>query len=411
MGRIVTPLPAPLPDDWPEPPAAWSPSALHAVEVCPRRWALQRAPSEAFRGRPFPRRPSAASVEGEAVHLAVERVLGALRTAGIASVRDPGVPAVLDELGRLPGIVRQASDDALAHAADNPRFEALGSRLRRDLDAAQPSLRATAQGVLAAVPEVPTSARAPRSGAALDAQRRPLGRGVYTEVALASSTLPLAGRADLVLRDAVGTRLVDVKSGRPSDAHADQLRLYGLAWLTDADRNPDRSPAASLALQYGTETVEVAPPASWDLFHADIANRLREATAAARDYPPAARTSIDRCPSCDVRAVCSAYRAAPTLWDHGGVFGDLVARVAEDDDPAALDAEAPDAQGHARPVRIRRDARWTLRTGSTYVILGVRSVPSVEGWSASPLFVPVATTEMFEVVEEGDAKAALLSCK
>ena len=399
----MTPLLVRPPDAWPAPPSAWSPSALHAVEACPRRWALQRAPSEAFGGRPFPRRPSAAAVEGEAVHLAVERVLGALRTAGIASVRDSGVPAVLDELGRLPGIVRQASDDALARAAGNPRFEALGARLRRDLDRAQRSLRATVQGVLAAVPEVPTSARTPRPTAALNAQRRPLGRGVYTEVALASSSLPLAGRADLVLRDAAGTRLVDVKSGRPSDTHADQLRLYGLAWLTDADRNPDRSPPASLALQYGSETVEVDPPASWDLFHTDVADRLREATAAAREDPPAARPGPDRCTSCDVRAACSVYRENPALWDHGGVFGDLVARVAEGDDPAALDARAPDAHWSVRPVRIRRDPRWALAPGSTYVLLGVRSVLPPEDSAVPPLFVPTATTEVFEAVEGTDA--------
>ena len=127
----MTPLSAPLPTEWPAAPGVWSPSALHAAETCPRRWALQRAPLTAYGGNPFPHRPSSASVEGEIVHLAVERIIVALRNAGVSTVDSPDVPQVLASLGWLDGVVRQASDDTLDAAQSNPRFGALGSSIRR----------------------------------------------------------------------------------------------------------------------------------------------------------------------------------------------------------------------------------------------------------------------------------------
>ena len=397
----MTPLPAPLPAEWPPPPGAWSPSALHAVEVCPRRWALQRAPLQAYGGRPFPRRPSSEAIEGRAVHLVVERVLHALRDVGVASVRDPEVPALLRALGGLPALAGQAVADAMNDEEKNPRFATLGPPIHRRIKRRLNAIRETAQSVLASFSSVPQAPYRPSGsgggGRRATERRQALRAGTFTEVELQATGLPLRGFADLVFRDGEGTLIVDVKTGTPGEHHADQVRLYGLAWLHDTSRNPGADPA-TLALQYGSRRESVPPPPSWSRFREAVAARIEAASATILAGDPPARPSREKCRYCGVRAVCTAFRADPALWcDPASPFGDLVVRLNQVEGlahTATIDGDNP------LRVRLKRDKRWEMIAGEVHVVLGVRRVDAFEG-NGAPLYVASDTTEVFVVPPGG----------
>ena len=409
----MSPLPAPQPDAWPPPPPAWSPSALHAVEACPRRWALQRAHFDAYDG-PFPRRPAPAAIAGRVVHKSVERVIEALRDASVRSVRAPETAEVLRRLGGLSAVVRVALDEALAEAAKSPRFQSSEAATRRKVEASEGELREAVQSTLSSLPSIPERRRAvPPRPAPVGATpvsvceigrspiRRPLRDGAYTEIDLRSNTPPLYGRADILFRSGKDTHIIDVKTGSPSPSHEDQVRLYGLAWLQDGERNPSGDPAITLSLQYGAQRVPVPSPNSWEEYQATVEARVEAACGAVRSSPPPARPERDRCRHCGVRAVCDVYTASPSLWyDQGAVFRDMVVDVSEVQDVAAPYTEATVrlAPGRQRPVRIKADSRWTTEAGGRYIILDGREVDGQDDKAAFQLLIPTSSTEVFEIV-------------
>ena len=383
---------------------------MHAVEECPRRWALQRANWEVYDGRAFPSRPSAAAIEGQAVHMSTERVVKALQNAGVESVRSPEASDVLRGLGGLSSVVREAIVEALSGATKNPRFTSLAYEINRKVNAAHGTIRETVQSVLSGLPTVPKQHRAAwssssstggrsrdESGYGAPNARTPIQNGAYTEVSLYSENPPLYGRGDIIIRTGEEIHFIDIKSGQVSDTHEDQIRLYGLMWLRDSERNPSQKPVTALTLQYGVRRVPVDPPESWAGYGEEVRNRVAGLSEAIKTAPPPARPTRDRCRYCDVRAVCDAFKASPDLWsDTKTVFIDAVVEIISVQDPAALDAMMVVGKNALRSVRIKSGVRWELQVGRRYVILGARYVENSGEGGGPPLLVPSASTEVFE---------------
>jgi hypothetical protein len=84
----------------PDAPAHWSYSSLKAVEICLRRYVLNRAKyPELWDRSGFTEVPRTSSLFGDVVHDSLEAIVRALTNHGGTSASGPEVIAVLKELG------------------------------------------------------------------------------------------------------------------------------------------------------------------------------------------------------------------------------------------------------------------------------------------------------------------------
>ena len=206
------------------------------------------------------------------------------------------------------------------------------------------------------------------------------------------------GFADLIMRHGSTVDIIDMKTGEPSPDHHDQVRVYGLLWLEDTDRNPEGITPTSLALQYGAERVAVEPPSDWDAWRERLRQRINGADQAVSRRPPVARPHPDLCPGCDVRAVCDAYWAA-CLTDHSrsaSSFVDLAFSVLHESEPGVWTVEVAAAPTVSRgPARLKAGP-WMIEAGEQLVALGARHIEPDEGAEeAPPLYVLSAWSELF----------------
>lgn len=318
------PSPLPTPTAWPDPPLRWSVSALAEVEACPRRWALRRASFDGGGGEPvagFPDRPRPATLRGRVVHAAVEEIVKALARAGCSSALSPCAGRAMDALGGASAVVARCTEAVLDDVRTNPRAAPVVDRLARDLRLALAELRDRVVPLVLRAPLHPRSsartnplvpARSTtggRGGARSSRPRPPLGVGSHPETWVQTERPPFGGLIDLLTVTPDDVHVVDFKTGQPSDAHADQVRVYALTWLHDAERNPDGRHPTTLSLHYATGPVAVALPADFGAAHARLVKRVAAATLAVGSQPPAANVGPDTCGRCAVRAVCGAF------WD------------------------------------------------------------------------------------------------
>jgi hypothetical protein len=143
----------------------------------------------------------------------------------------------------------------------------------------------------------------------VDASTGPLARrGTFAEVDLRPDNLPWYGRADLLILDDDRCEIVDFKSGRRSDGHLFQIRVYARLWARDRRVNPGGRLPTRLILAYTDGEVEVSAPTAeeLDVLEREFEGRTRTALAAAERNPPPAWPTVERCRCCDVRQLSAS---------------------------------------------------------------------------------------------------------
>lgn len=312
------------PARWPSPPEQWSYSSLREAEECPRRWSLSRATYPAVWDRSgYPQRPVVASLVGEVVHSALERVLRALHAEGCDSRVGTAAVSILRQLGGYSVLVRVAIEEQLRRLEPNPRMAPRIETLRAVLNKHVPEIRQRVQSIVTRMPLAP-------SGRALEGQagggRGPLGPGSYPEIELRAPQLRFFGRVDLLSVGTGQVTITDYKTGQPDPQHVDQLRIYALLWHHDDELNPWRVPAASLVIVYSAHDEFLDGPDAVELD--DLATTLDARIESAQSQillrPPPARPAPDVCRYCSVRHMCEEYWAGLAPPVAGDVGADRV---------------------------------------------------------------------------------------
>ncbi len=374
------------PRRWPSPPPYYSPSSLHEVEACPRRYALRRADYGDGQAGIYPSPVFKATAEGSVVHRALEEVQKAMRAAGARTPEEQ--VAVMRFHKGFPGFVESAIDKEMDVWLANPRMRHRAYDLRSALRRSSADLALRLRGLVtntlgSTSPLGPSSTSEAVSGPQQPdpeyaGRRHPLGLGAHPEVDLKAPALRLKGTADLIDITADQVVITDAKTGDPKDTHPDQLRLYATLWAADSERNPTGRPVSSLQLLYRSGRTSVSLP---DADAASILSaRIDAADAALRATPPEARPAQQKCAYCPVRHLCDAY------WQHipwpeeeppTQRFGDAHVQVQQAQGPEEVQVTVAQATWPSTP-RVGslavHPSRPPLEPGTEVRLLGVRFV-------------------------------------
>lgn len=321
---------------WPGAPDRWSISTLAEVSVCPRRYALRRASYPDVWDRPgYPDRVNDAALLGMAVHSGVELVLRELSRAGCASLADERAVAVIRGLGGYSKIAARCVDEHLRRLAPNPRMAPRLDGLRTRLEGRAAEMRRAIQALVSQCPAALGKRESGKQQSGESAKRAGLGEGRHPEVTLVAENARFTGRIDLLVVHSDSADIIDFKTGRPSERHKLQLRLYGLLWLLDETANAQRVPVGSLALGYVDGIEEVAPPPDWGDLHVWLRDEIAKAESLVLAATPAATPSVE-CWHCPVRQLCDEYWDSPfTSRDSESSFVDAEVSVLSRNGPTS----------------------------------------------------------------------------
>ncbi len=322
------------PTSWPTPPALMSYTTLRDIEACPLRWGLRQGEyAGLWAGKGYPPAPTGATIAGQVVHVALERIVravsasrGALAGDHTLSGGDPMALVVeaLRALGGISVVLEDTIRETVSRWESNPRLRPRMKEVASDLRRQVPALRLRVQHLLNRV-----DFRGLRLGRvanrADDGEReerivRPLAPGLHAEVPLVNEELAWFGKADLLrvgtdTAAADGDEIVDFKTGSQKPDHAFQLRIYALLWAREKQRNPKGRRARRLAVLYDSGPVDVPAPITDDDLDGianELAERTSQARAEAEQHPPSARPSREACEWCDVRQMCYVYWESAT---------------------------------------------------------------------------------------------------
>lgn len=325
------------PAAWPDPPRRMSYTLLRDIEACPLRWALRRGEyPDVWAGEGYPSAPPLATLAGQIVHGALERILRAVgrssndRSGSISTQTsdDPlaRVVAALRALGGITAVLESLLTDIVRDWTGNPRLAPRAREWESELRRQLPALRLRVQQLLSQVQVgnvasmVVKSEPVPSNADLHEGESVPraLAPGIYAEVPLNDLELSWYGKADLLRLEPQGgngdtpgeCEIVDFKTGEPKEDHSLQLRIYALLWARDRRLNPGGKLASRLTLIYQTGALSVPPPtddAELSALSAQLRERSTGAQATVGDNPPEARPSKVPCEWCDVRHMCRAY--------------------------------------------------------------------------------------------------------
>jgi hypothetical protein len=321
---------------WPAPPTRMSYTSLQNIETCPLRWGLRRGEyPDIWPGRGYPPSPAGATIAGHVVHVALERIVGALGAKREAQANGDRSAARNDPMALVVGTLRALGgisavlEDVIRETVDgweaNPRMKPRAREFASDVQRQTPALRARVQYFLNLIDL--SQVRPARSGAGVaptpaaeQSLVKELRPGLYAEVPLVNDDLGWYGKADLLRVSAAGdpssdSEIIDFKTGAPKSDHALQLRVYALLWARDRRQNPTGRPVQRLTVLYPSGPVEVSAPTTDEELEA-IAQEVSARTAKAREaverHPPEASPSREACEWCDVRHMCPPYWTAAT---------------------------------------------------------------------------------------------------
>lgn len=291
---------------WPSLPEWFSYSSLAELDLCPRRWSLERATyPDLWTGRGYPDLPHVASLLGDIIHGSLEQIVRAFADAGVVDTRSVEAVHVLRDLGGYTAIVTSVLQERVASLDSNPRIASRRQAFERALRDRVPEMRERVQSMLGRVTFTA------RQGAADEesGQRSPLAKGTHPEVDVRAEELRCAGRVDLISIKGAEVEITDYKTGTADPHHADQLRFYALLWSRDVERNPAGTSATRLRLSYGDIDVSVPAPSlgELDILEEDVRLRISAAVAALAHDPPPALPSAAACSYCPVRHMCEEY--------------------------------------------------------------------------------------------------------
>lgn len=298
---------------WPSKPELWSYSSLKEMETCPRRWMMSRATyPDLWDRRGYPAQPVVAALFGNVVHGVVERLAQALADEGISAANPGAVVGVLGDLGGWRGIVLKEIDYQLSRFDGNPRVTADRiERVRDELTRRAPQA-ADQVKVFLGRGALPSGRRADGDHDATGTdrpKRLPASIGTHSEREVCSEDLRLTGRIDLLQIDEDDVTVIDFKTGKESDDHGEQVRLYALLWDLDRQTNPDGRPATRLELAYPSHTrsVDALDEDQMAALRDAVADRIATADAITEEPPPIATPSPEACQFCSVKHLCDAY--------------------------------------------------------------------------------------------------------
>jgi hypothetical protein len=309
-------------------------TTLEAIEKCPLSWSLLRASYTEFPTyNGYPEKVRLATIAGQAVHVALERITSAVAHAGCRSTTGADVVPVLREMGGLSKVLRDALEDVCAKLWVNPRVRHRVGDLASALDRETPGLRERLQALLGAVGTSISLATTEFAGAREPTPRpRGLSAGLHAEVTLRNAELDWLGKADLITISDHACEIADFKTGMESDSHILQVRIYALLWARDRRVNPNGRLATRLALIYRSSVVDVPAPTVPDLaaLAEEVEARTRAVHVALSLSPRAATPARGVCELCGVRQLCGRYWEPSTR----AILADPLAPL-----PAFADAE------------------------------------------------------------------------
>ena len=272
---------APVAERIPDHASLWvGKSGLHQLDTCEGRWQAEASSRFSW---------SVPAARGTVAHKAIELQ---------ANWRGESEPCRL-------------VDEAIARLADDAG--ALGTFLRALSTVELAELRQEAVGFVTAFEECFPP---------LKSRWRPVVDGP-ARVSLAGGRIVLAGRPDLTLGRAAegGKVIIDLKTGRPSRHHVDDLRFYALVDACKVGLPPRR--LATLYLDTGTPTVE---PVTTGVLEAATERVVRSVEAMVElrsGARPAAVRANPMCRWCPAVAACetgSAWVAADADGEHDDAF-------------------------------------------------------------------------------------------
>ncbi len=278
-------------------------STLHQLDTCEGRW--QAEATSRFRW-------TVPVARGTVAHKAIELQ---------ANWRGEGEPCRL-------------VDEAVARLADDAG--ALGEFLRTLSTVELAELRQEAVGFVTAFEECFPP---------LKSRWRPVVDGA-SRVPLAGGRIVLAGRPDLTLGRATdgGKVIIDLKTGRPSRHHVDDLRFYALVDACKVGLPARR--LATLYLDSATPVVEAVTPGVLEAATERVVRSVEAMVEVRTGSRPAAVRANPACRWCPALPSCetgSAWVAAEDDGEHDDPFWWPAPAVADLDDPDARAPSVPEA--------------------------------------------------------------------
>lgn len=271
----------------PAPPRHWSYSALASWRACPLQWYLTRATYAGVATPGYPQRTSAAAVQGQAMHAALEEMARDRRRVGAGDER----PAV-----SIRATVRRHFEAILERlSSENPRAQI-------DQIRAQVHLDDCVNLVKRALARLPAISAADSAPAWTGGRGLPSGAEVWIQL----DDPRIGGRIDLIADGGI----LDFKTGAPANHHADQLTFYALLWYLKTGEPPRRL-EVSYARPSRTDLLVVPSVAELSASADDLRKEIAEADDVIGRAAPVARPSEHVCAGCGVRQICDAYWSSP----------------------------------------------------------------------------------------------------
>lgn len=301
-----------LPHKWADVPEWMSFSRLRDLEACPRRWSLSSALYPEIWSRPgYPSKVYFATLAGQVIHVAIERITNALNQAGCVSVTDEHFVSIMRELGGYSKIIEETIKNLCDGLQDNPRFVSKFNYIFTKLRSSVPMLREQLQILTSKLRlQGGLSARTvSRSQSNRGGARSALSNGIHSEVELRINQLRWRGFVDSLVLSDTSCEIVDYKTGTPKSEHEEQVRLYSLLWARDEQLNPTGRTVDRLTLAYSTNDVAVEPltGSQLNVLEQEIILRTKVALNLAQQTPPPAMPNMHNCEYCPVRQLCDEY--------------------------------------------------------------------------------------------------------
>jgi len=301
---------------------------------CPRAVVLQRsAYPNLWIGTGYPRRANISALAGRVIHSTVETIVDAFARHGVESMDDPKTMECLGRLGGYLAILSQEVDRTLTAEESNPRQKKTLPALKKMLKLQLPQMRQSVQQMLVSRDwdlsgKRRYSGTTPAEHATTD--RKPLSLGVHFEIELQDPSLSWKGRLDVITVATDGCSIVDLKTGKDSEEHQEQIRIYGLLWDGDIQLNPSRIPLKSLTLSYGARQVPVTIHSPSSEARSLLQTQTLQVRQELASNPAPAHPSSDNCRFCQVKLLCNecSFWKEPVL-DQPSTFGDVELLLAE----------------------------------------------------------------------------------
>jgi hypothetical protein len=269
----------------------WSYTDLAKWRECPRRWWLLRASYRAEDGSlraGYPERYGVAILRGRLVHAALE-AYRRWRKAGAEGEpfrARPFMKAWLDGWEEKESLC-------------NPRVDTGALRAQLSLDLAMADFRVLAAQVKA-VPPAPGAVKSRFSP--VSPARPPVDA---PEFWIEVDDPPLKGKLDRVRK---GT-LIEFKTGRPEEAHREQLSFYALLWWLKFNEVP--SGLELLYTEAGEKlTLDVPTRQELEARAETYRTEICGVNALLASPPVPAKPAVDTCRYCPVRQLCDQYWSA-----------------------------------------------------------------------------------------------------